>query len=80
MSLLDEAALSEGNGGDQSGDARPDADGLNGLEAAGEFIPFGDVAADGRRGGDLWQRGRRLLAVDLRAGGKGGTDEKGSRE
>ena len=36
---------------------------LHGFEPAGELVPFGDVAGDGRGGGDLRQRRRRAWSA-----------------
>ena len=59
LSLPHEAAFLERHVRDEAGDARTDGDRLHGLEPAGEFVPFGDVARDRRRGGDLGKRRRR---------------------
>ena len=63
----DEAALLEGDVRDQARDARPDADRLHRLEAAGELIPFGDVAGDRGCRGHLRKLGRGGGRLDARA-------------
>ena len=65
LSLTHQAAFLERHGRDQSGDARPDADGLHGLEPAGELVPLGDVARDGRGRGHLRKWWRPFLRSAL---------------
>jgi hypothetical protein len=69
LSLADEAAFLEGHVREQTRDARPDADGLHRFQASGELIPFGHVAGDGRRGGDLRQGRRAGRGLDPGAPG-----------
>ena len=44
IAAADDRALFEADGGDESGHARPDRDGVHRLEAAGHFVPLGDIA------------------------------------
>ena len=67
VALADDRAFGEANGGHEPGHPRPDFDGVDGLEATGEFIPFGHVALDDAGDGDLRRRRRRLLRGGLRA-------------
>ena len=61
LSLTHQAAFLERHARDQARDARPDADRLHGFEAAGELVPLGDVARDGRGRGHLRERWRGRL-------------------
>ena len=54
VAATDDRAFVEVHGGDVARDARPDGDGVDGLEAAGEFIPLGDLARNDVRDRDLW--------------------------
>ena len=76
VAARDDRAFLEADRGDVSRYPRPDGDGVDGLEAAGEFIPFGQVARDHlggrhlgrRRGGGLCRRPRaRRQRCRLRA-------------
>ena len=42
----DDGAFLEADRGNETGDARPDFDGIDGLQPAGEFVPLGHVALD----------------------------------
>ena len=50
---MDNRALDEPDALEESADARPDLDGVDGLEVSGELVPVGDHALDGRSDGDL---------------------------
>ena len=56
VAARDDRAFLEADRGDVARHARPDGDGVDGLEAAGEFIPLGEVARDHLGGRHLWRR------------------------
>jgi hypothetical protein len=64
VALADDGAFLEAYGRDVAGDTGTDVDRLDGLEAAGELIPLGDLAIDHRGNRDL----RRPLRGRLRRG------------
>ena len=69
----DDRAFLEANRGDVPGHARPDGDGVHGLEPAGEFVPLGDVLRS--HFGDRHLRGRRLTGLSRRASATGGQND-----
>src|SRR5205823_4849993 len=69
VAFVDHRSFIEANGGDESGNARTDGDGVHGLEAGGEFVPLGDVVRDDFGDADLrWRRRSAGLRGDARAG------------
>ena len=81
LAAADNRALLERHGGDEAGNARPDVDRVHRLEAAGHFIPLGDVAGHDLGHGDLGGRWLALLcgragAAAEPAGGESRGDEK----
>ncbi len=70
VAAADHGALGETNGGDEPGHSGADFDGVDGLKAAGEFVPLGHVALDDVGDGDLWRRRRCGLCGGLHARGE----------
>src|SRR5205814_4642601 len=69
VAFVDHRSFIEANGGDESGDARTNGDGVHGLEAGGEFVPFGNVVRNDFGDADLrWWRRSAGLRGDARAG------------
>ena len=64
IAAADDGAFVEPHRGHETGDARPDFDGIDGLQPAGEFIPLGHVAFDDAGDGDL-RRWRRAGCADV---------------
>jgi hypothetical protein len=67
VATLDDGAFGESHGGHVTGDARPDGDRVDRLQAAGEFIPLGDLARDDVRDRHLWWWRWSLLRLRVRA-------------
>ena len=76
VTLTDESSLDEADALDESTDARPDFNGVDGLEVSGEVVPVGYHSLDGGGNGDLWRlHWRRVLATT----GRGNGEDSGGR-
>ena len=82
VALLDDLAITEMNGIDESGHPGANVDGRQRLEAAGVFVPFGDLLLQRLRHRDRRRRrraagGRLVVAAGEHAGAQCRNDENG---